>query len=174
MNEIKSLKFEELRSRLELYFGEGHLAQTYYIQFTNRRQKSFEDLATLGLDIERLSRLAYPKCAKVQDRIACAQFIVALTAGFIKRTLQLEGVNSSRTALERAMAIKAIQGNGFVKGNEEKGKNRNKNGNKNREDKEGVGGKNNRFQREGKSLFKKELAVDGAASKDISSRNALR
>jgi len=33
----------------------------------------------------------------------------------IKRTLQLKGVNSLRTALERFMAIKAIQGNGFVK-----------------------------------------------------------
>jgi len=146
ISEIESLKFEELRSKLELYFGEGHLAQTYYTQFTNRKQKSFEDLAAVNSDIERL---AYPECTKkVRDKIACAQFIAALTDGFIKRTLQLEGVNSLRTALERAMAIKAIQGNSFVKGNNfqrEKGKN--KFINKNREDREGTGGKNNKFQK---------------------------
>jgi len=150
ISEIENLKFEELRSKLELYFGEGHLAQTYYAQFTNRRQKSFEELAALGSDIERLSRLAYPECTnEVRDKIACAQFIAALSDGFIKRTLQLEGVNSLRTALERAMAIKAIQGIGFRKEKE-------KFINKNRENKEGTGEKNNKFKREGKSLFKKE------------------
>jgi len=158
ISEIENLKFEELQSKLELYFGEGHLARTYYAQFTNRKQKSFEDLTALGSDIERLSRLAYPECAKeVRDKIACAQFIAALKDGFIKRTLQLEGVNSLRTALERAMAIKAIQENSFIKGNDfRKEKERNKFMNKNREDKEGTGRKDNKFQREGKSLFKKE------------------
>jgi len=122
ISDIENLKFEELRSRLELHFGEGHLAQTYYTRFTNRRQRSFEDLAALGSDIEWLSRLAYSECTKeVRDKIAFAQFIAALTDGFIKRTLQLEGVNSLRMALERATAIKAIQGNGFVKGNEKRG-----------------------------------------------------
>jgi len=47
------------------------------------------------------------------------------------------------------MAIKAIQGNGFRKEKE-------KFINKNRENKEGTGEKNNKFKREGKSLFKKE------------------
>jgi len=56
----------------------------YFAQFTNRRQKSFEDLAALGSDIERLSRLAYPECTKkVRDKIACAQFIAALTDSFL-------------------------------------------------------------------------------------------
>jgi len=42
----------------------------------------------LGTDLERLVRLAYPECSpKVRDKIACAQFISALTDGFIKRTL---------------------------------------------------------------------------------------
>jgi len=92
ISEIENLKFEELRSRLKLHFGEKHLAQTYYTQFTNRRQRSFKDLIALGSDIERLSRLAYPECTKeVRDKIACTQFIAALTDGFIKRTLQLEG-----------------------------------------------------------------------------------
>jgi len=157
ISEIENLKFEELRSKLELYFEEEHSAQTYYTQFTNRKQKSFEDLAALGSDIERLSRLAYPECTKeVRDKIACAQFIVALTDGFIKRTLELEGVNSLKTALERAMAIKAIQGNSFVKGNDfrrEKGKN--KFINKKCEEKEWTIGKNNKFRKEGKS-FKRE------------------
>jgi len=43
ISDIENLKFEELCSRLELHFGEGHLAQTYYTQFTNRRQRFFED-----------------------------------------------------------------------------------------------------------------------------------
>jgi len=105
-----------------LHFEEGHLAQTYYTQFTNRqRQRSFENLAALGSDIEQLSRLAYSDHTKeVRDKIACAQFIAALTDGFIKRTLQFEGINSLRTALERDMAIKTIQGNSFVKDNSER------------------------------------------------------
>jgi len=37
--EIKNLEFTDLKSKLKLRFGEGHLAQTYYTQFTNRRQK---------------------------------------------------------------------------------------------------------------------------------------
>jgi len=77
-------------------------------------------LAALGLDIERLSRLAYPECTKkVRDKIACAQFIAALTDGF-KCILQLERINLLTMVLERAMTIKAIQGNSFVKGNEER------------------------------------------------------
>lgn len=84
--EIESLKFEELKSKLELRFGEGHLAQTYYTQFTNRKQKNSEDLPTLVADLERLLRLAYPECShEVRDKIACAQFIAALTDEFIKK-----------------------------------------------------------------------------------------
>jgi len=41
--EIENLKFEELKSKLELHFGERHLAQTYYTQFTNQRQKFSEN-----------------------------------------------------------------------------------------------------------------------------------
>jgi len=58
ISEIENLEFTDLKSKLELRFGEGHLAQTYYTQFTNRRQKVSEDLASLGADLERLSRLA--------------------------------------------------------------------------------------------------------------------
>ena len=122
--EIETLKFEELKSRLELRFGEGHLAQTnwYYCQFTNRKQKRTEDLATMGADIERLSRLAYPECShEVRDKIACAQFIIAISDGFVKRTLQLENISSLKLAVERAMAVKAIQQNSFS----EKGDHRN-------------------------------------------------
>lgn len=70
--EIEELKFADLMSKLELRFGDGHLAQTYYTQFTNRKQKFSEDLASLGADIERLSRLAYPECNdNVRNKIAC-------------------------------------------------------------------------------------------------------
>lgn len=97
-------------------FGESHLAQTYYSQFTNRRQKFGEDEVTLGSDIERLSQLAYPECThQVREKIACAQFISALYNGFVKRTLQLEGVSSLKIAIQRAMAVRVIQ-----KGNHEK------------------------------------------------------
>jgi len=51
------------------------------------------------------------------------------------------------------MAIKAIQGNSFAKGNDfRKEKGKSKFINKNREDKKGAGGKNNKFQR-GKVLI---------------------
>lgn len=36
--EIENLRFEDLKSKLELRFGEGHLVQSYYSQFTNRKQ----------------------------------------------------------------------------------------------------------------------------------------
>jgi len=117
--EIGSVTFSELKSKLELRFGEGHSAQSYYFQFTNRRQKFGEDFVTLGTDLERLVRLAYPECSlEVREKIACAQFISALTDGFIKRTLQLEGVNSLKAAVERSVAIKVIQSNSFSRKNE--------------------------------------------------------
>lgn len=73
-----------------------------------------EDLQTLGAEIERLSRLAYPECThEIRDKIACAQFVAALTDGFLKRTIQLENINSLKSAIERAMAIRVIQGNSF-------------------------------------------------------------
>lgn len=120
--EIENLDFEELKSKLELRFG-GHLAQTYYTQFTNRKQKNSEDLATLGADIERLSQLASPKCThEVRDKIACAQFIAALSSGFIRRTLQLENATSLKFAVKGAMTIKVINKNSFPRRekNEEK------------------------------------------------------
>lgn len=64
--EIENLKFEDLQSKLELRFGEEHLAQTFYTQFTNRKQKFSEDLAMLGADLERLSHLAYPECSDIE------------------------------------------------------------------------------------------------------------
>jgi len=60
------------------------------------------------------SRLVYPEYSKeVRDKIACAQCIAVLSDGFIKCTLQLEGIVLLKTTLERAMAIKIIQENSF-------------------------------------------------------------
>jgi len=127
MFDIENLRFEDLKSKLELRFGEGHLSQTYYMQFTNRKQKFLEDLPTLGTDLERLSRLAYPECShEIRDKIACAQFVAALSDGFIKRTLQLENVSSLKSAVERAMAIKVIQENSFSKDKYNRMENKNK------------------------------------------------
>ncbi|EFN70115.1 hypothetical protein EAG_12930, partial [Camponotus floridanus] len=53
--EIENFSFVEfLKNKLELRFEEAHLAQTYYTQFTNRKQKSSEDLPSLAADLERL------------------------------------------------------------------------------------------------------------------------
>lgn len=106
--------FAELKERLELRFGERESAHNYYVQFSNRKQASGEDFATLGADLERLCRRAYPECAvDVRERIACSQFVSALTDGFVKRTLQLEGVTALRAAIERAKAIRIIHENSF-------------------------------------------------------------
>jgi len=97
--------------KLEFRFGEGHLAQAYYSQFTNRRQKDGENFVTLGAELEHLSRLAYPECShESRDKIAYAQFISALPSDFVKRTLQLEDITSLKT-VQRAMAVKVIQEN---------------------------------------------------------------
>ncbi|KAM0730354.1 hypothetical protein ACS0PU_002683 [Formica fusca] len=115
---IENLDYAELKSKLELRFGEGLLSQSYYSQFTNRKQKLGEDEATLGSDIERLSQLAYPECTyEVRDKIACAQFVTALSNGFVRRTLQLEGITSLKMAIQRAMAVKVIQESNFERRN---------------------------------------------------------
>jgi len=49
----------------------------------------------------------------MRDKIACAQYITALSDGFIKRTLQLEDVSSLNSAVDRAKVIKIIQGESF-------------------------------------------------------------
>jgi len=114
VEDLENCNFEELKSKLELRFGEKHLSQNYYTQFTNRRQKFGEDFATFGSELERLSRLAYPECSfAVRDKIACAQFVSTLSDGFVKRTLQLEGITSLKLAVERAKAVKVIQGENF-------------------------------------------------------------
>jgi len=46
--ELKNLSFSKLKLKLEFRFGEGHLAEAYYSQFTNRRQKNGEDFIMFG------------------------------------------------------------------------------------------------------------------------------
>lgn len=58
--------------------------QNYYLQFINRKQKYEEDYATLEVNLERLARLAYPEC-EIWEKVACAQFIAALSDRFVKR-----------------------------------------------------------------------------------------
>lgn len=60
--------------------------------------------------------MAYPERAEeVRENIACAQFINAINDGFIKRTLQLEGITILKLAIERVIAIKIINDNSFQK-----------------------------------------------------------
>ncbi|XP_077277427.1 uncharacterized protein LOC143905721 isoform X2 [Temnothorax americanus] len=111
---IESLSYAELKAKLELRFGENELTQNYYLQFTNRRQRPGEDFATLGADLERLSQKAYPECShEVRDKIASSQFVAALSDGFVKRTLQVEGVASLKIAIERSKTLKFINQNCF-------------------------------------------------------------
>jgi len=71
-------------------------------------------LPTLGAELERLCRLAYPECTpEIRDKIASTQFIAALSDGFVRRILQLEGLTSLRAVIERAIAVKVIQENNF-------------------------------------------------------------
>ncbi|RLU19027.1 hypothetical protein DMN91_009385 [Ooceraea biroi] len=105
--DVELLEFPELKSKLELRFGESEFAQNYYYQFINRKQRFGEDFSTLGADLERLSRLAYPECShEVRDKIACSQFVAALSEGFIKRTIQLEEIISLKAAIERANQVR--------------------------------------------------------------------
>lgn len=114
VSEIDNLRFIDLKSKLELQFGDSYLSATYYTQFTNRRQKFGENLSDLGADIDRLSRLAYSECSdEVREKIACAQFINAINDRFVKRTLQLEGITSLKLAIERAKTIREINENSF-------------------------------------------------------------
>jgi len=112
--DLENLSYDELKSKLELHFREIRLSQNYYSQFANRRQKFGEDITSLGSDLEKLSRLAYPECSQtIRDKIACTQFVSALSDQFVSRTLQLEGITSLRIAIERAKTIKLIQGSSF-------------------------------------------------------------
>ncbi|RLU23257.1 hypothetical protein DMN91_003460 [Ooceraea biroi] len=94
LEDAETFSYTKLKVKLELRFGEGVSAQNYYLQFTNCHQKVGEEFATLGTDLERLSRLAYPKCsAEVRDKIACSQFVAALTDGYVKRTSSWRGLS---------------------------------------------------------------------------------
>ena len=111
VRDLANLEFAELKAKLELRFGEGSLLQNYYTQFTNRRQRYGEEMAALGSELERLSRLAYPECPyETRDKIACAQFISAISDNFIRRSLQMENISSLNLAIERAKTLKVIQG----------------------------------------------------------------
>lgn len=83
---------------------------------TNRKQKFGKALTSLRVELERLSRLTYPECPFVmQDKIACTQFITALSDGFIKRALQLEGITSLKLTVERVKTVTIIRGESFEK-----------------------------------------------------------
>ncbi|RLU15777.1 hypothetical protein DMN91_011533 [Ooceraea biroi] len=82
LEDAETFGYADLKSKLEMRFGEVVSAQGYYLRFTNRRQKVGEEFATLGADLERLARQAYPDCTvAARDKIACSQFVAALTDG---------------------------------------------------------------------------------------------
>ena len=87
----------------------------HFISNLQIENKFREELTSLGSDLERLARLTYPECPhEVREKIACAQFISALSDGVVKCTLQLEGVNSLKLAVQRGIAIRVIQKNSFT------------------------------------------------------------
>jgi len=86
---LENLDFSELKLKLELCFGEAQSLQNYYFQFTNRKQKFGKSIASFGSDIERLSQLADLEFSDlIRDKVACAQFVSALSDEFVKRALQ--------------------------------------------------------------------------------------
>jgi len=112
---LENLNFTELKSKLELFFWRGKPdTKLLFPLSTNRKQKFGKDLASFGAEIERLSRLAYSKYPfSVQDKIACAQFVSALSNNFMRRTLQLGGFTSLKLVIETVKVIKIIQRENF-------------------------------------------------------------
>lgn len=52
-----------------------------------------------------MARLAYPELTlETRDKVTYVQFISALSDSFMKRTLQLEEVDSLKSAIERSIA----------------------------------------------------------------------
>ncbi|XP_071578115.1 uncharacterized protein [Temnothorax nylanderi] len=89
VQDVERLSFAELRTKLELRFGEGYSSQNSYSALTNRKQKFGEDLTAFGSDIERLSRLAYPSAPmnceiKSLARNSCPPFRIILSDGRCK------------------------------------------------------------------------------------------
>lgn len=73
-------------------------------------------MSALGTDLERLVKFTSPECMQeIHDKIACAQFVGAISNDFIKRTLQLEGITSLKAAVERVKVIEQIQEFSFKK-----------------------------------------------------------
>lgn len=108
VQDVLNLEFAELKSKLELRFGERYLSQNFYVQFTNKKQKFGEDLAALGSELDGLVCLAYSQCShEVRNKIVCAQFISAIFDNCVKR-IQLENIISLSIAIERAETIKMI------------------------------------------------------------------
>ncbi|XP_077282315.1 uncharacterized protein LOC143908505 [Temnothorax americanus] len=186
VQDVERLDFAELKTKLELRFGEGRQSQNYYVVFTSRKQKFGEDLATFGSEIDKLSRLAYPECPyELRDKIACAQFITAVSDNFIRRALQMEGITSLILAVERAKALKVIQGDNSERYRENLNKNFVKKGDGNlvKNEERDVGGKTEERNKEGKgpkgnwrgSKFGAGRGSVGRAEKPgISGQNALR
>ncbi|XP_077256491.1 uncharacterized protein LOC143894221 [Temnothorax americanus] len=153
VQDVERLDFAELKTKLELRFREGRQSQNCYVVFTSRKQKFGEDLATFGSEIDKLSRLAYSECPyELRDKIACAQFITAVSDNFIRRALQMEGITSLILAVERAKALKVIQGDNSERYRENLNKNFVKKGDGNlvKNEERDVGGKTEERNKEGK------------------------
>lgn len=107
--DLGEFSFSDLESRLKLRFGEAGSSQNFYSIFINRKQRFGENFSVFGFELERLSRLAYPECSfELRDKIACAQFINAISNVFIKRILLSENITSLKLAIERAKVLEVI------------------------------------------------------------------
>lgn len=107
---MERVSFTDLKSRLELRFGDIDSPQNHYLNFVNRKQKSGEDFSILGFDLERLLRLAFPECSEEErNRIACVQFENDIFDISIKRNLLSENITSLKLAIGRAKILKLIK-----------------------------------------------------------------
>nr|KAF7392475.1 hypothetical protein H0235_017474 [Vespula pensylvanica] len=103
--DLSELTFLKLKTQLKMRFGENFNIQRNHMEFSNRKQKTGENLATLAADLNKLSRFAYEKyTADTQNTIACTQFINAVRNPLLPQTLQLERVKSLKT-VTRAIEI---------------------------------------------------------------------
>jgi hypothetical protein len=101
--------YESLSKALRLRFGNQHLAKLHLTRLESRRQGKNEDLATLGHDVERLARIALPKCDEAtRDQLASSRFINAIADAELKHALSLAGPSSLREAVIKGLEIEAL------------------------------------------------------------------
>ena len=94
---LENLQFEGLKSKLEMRFGSSQFLQNYYSRI-ERRNLGKSNYCLFEFRYRETSithiqnGLTYPDL--IRDKVACAQFVSALSNDFVKRAFQMEGITS--------------------------------------------------------------------------------